>query len=80
MTIRFVTRTVLIFGGRSPEHDVSILSARSIAAAAPKERIEMIPICIAKDGRFVGPERSAKILEGSATSDSGDFNFETWVR
>ena len=78
--IRLVTRTVLIFGGRSPEHDVSVLSARSIAAAAPRERIEIVPICIAKDGRFVGPERSAKILDGSATSDTDDFNFETWVR
>jgi len=78
--IRLVTRTVLIFGGRSPEHDVSILSARSIAAAAPKERIEIVPICIARDGRFIGPERSAKVLDGSATSDSGDFNFEAWVR
>jgi D-alanine-D-alanine ligase len=78
--IQLVTRTILIFGGRSPEHDVSILSARSIAAAAPKERIEMIPICIARDGRFVGPERSAKILEGGASSESGDFSFEGWVR
>jgi len=78
--IRLITRTVLIFGGRSPEHDVSILSARSIAAAAPKERIEIVPICIARDGRFVGPERSAKILEGDATSDAGDFDFESWVR
>lgn len=78
--IRLITRTVLIFGGRSPEHDVSILSARSIAAAAPKEKIEIVPICIARDGRFVGPERSAKILEGEAASDSGDFNFESWVR
>jgi D-alanine-D-alanine ligase len=78
--IRLITRTVLIFGGRSPEHDVSILSARSIAAAAPKERIEIVPICIARDGRFVGPERSAKILEGDTTSDTGDFDFEAWVR
>src|SRR4051794_23883389 len=80
MTISLVTRTLLIFGGRSPEHDVSILSARSIAAAAPAERIEIVPICIAKDGRFIGPERSAKILDGGAASDSGDFSFETWVR
>ena len=78
--IRLVTRTVLLFGGRSPEHDVSILSARAIAAAAPGERIEIVPICIAKDGRFIGPERSAKILDGGATSESGDFSFETWVR
>ena len=78
--IRLITRTILIFGGRSPEHDVSILSARSIAAAAPKEKFEIVPICIARDGRFAGPERSAKILDGEATSDTGDFNFESWVR
>jgi D-alanine-D-alanine ligase len=80
VTITLITRTVLIFGGRSPEHDVSILSARSIAAAAPKERIEIVPICIARDGRFVGPERSAQILDGGGSSDSGDFSFESWVR
>ncbi|HJW93556.1 MAG TPA: D-alanine--D-alanine ligase family protein [Thermoanaerobaculia bacterium] len=77
-----MTRVVLLFGGRSPEHDVSVLSARSVAGAAPKPRIEMIPICIAKDGRFIATERSARILEGeekSATGDS-DFSFEQWVR
>jgi D-alanine-D-alanine ligase len=75
-------RTVLLFGGRSAEHEVSILSARSVANAAPKQRIEPIPICIAKDGRFLGPERSARILDGSDKSGFGDdqFSFETWVR
>jgi D-alanine-D-alanine ligase len=74
-------RVILLFGGRSPEHDVSILSARSVAQAAPP-RIEMLPICIAKDGRFVSPERSAKILAGEEASRAGDpdFSFETWVR
>jgi D-alanine-D-alanine ligase-like ATP-grasp enzyme len=32
-------QTILLFGGRSAEHEVSILSARSVANAAPKERI-----------------------------------------
>ena len=42
----------------------------------------MIPICIARDGRFVAPERSASILEGKEKSDAGDadFSFETWSR
>lgn len=73
-------RTVLLFGGRSAEHEVSILSARSVAAAAPKPRIEMVPICIARDGYFVGPERSARILEGAEKSDRGEygFSFEAW--
>ena len=75
-------RTVLLFGGRSAEHEVSILSARSVANAAPRQRIEPIPICIAKDGRFLGPERSARILDGSDKSGFGDeqFSFETWIR
>lgn len=73
-------RTVLLFGGRNAEHEVSILSARSIAGAAPKERIEIVPICIAKDGRFMPPEPSARVLEGSESSDTGhpSFSFETW--
>src|SRR5215212_7095320 len=75
-------RTVLLFGGRSAEHEVSILSARSVAKAAPKERVDVVPVCIARDGRFVAPERSARILAGDEKSLSGDadFSFETWSR
>jgi D-alanine-D-alanine ligase len=74
--------TILLFGGRSAEHEVSILSARSVANAAPKERIAITPVCIARDGRFVAPERSARILAGEEKSITGDadFSFETWSR
>jgi D-alanine-D-alanine ligase len=76
------TRTILLFGGRSAEHEVSILSARSVANAASKERIAITPICIARDGHFVAPERSARILEGDEKSAAGDaeFSFEAWSR
>ena len=75
-------RCVLLFGGRSAEHEVSILSARSVAEAAPKSRIEIVPICVARDGRFVAPDRSARILGGDEGSDGsdGEFSFESWVR
>jgi len=75
-------RVALIFGGLSAEHDVSILSARSVANAAPKSRIEIVPICIARDGVFIEPHRSESILAGRASSDSGDpaFSFESWWR
>ena len=75
-------RVALIFGGLSAEHDVSILSARSVTAAAPQSRIEMIPICMARDGVFVEPHRSQNILHGKAESDLGDaaFSFESWRR
>lgn len=73
---------VLLFGGRSAEHEVSILSARSVVKAAPKDRIAFTPLCIARDGRFVAPERSARILEGEEKSGEGDadFSFEIWSR
>jgi D-alanine-D-alanine ligase len=75
-------KTILLFGGRSAEHEVSILSARSVANAAPQERIALTPMCIARDGRFVAPERSARILAGEEKSATGDddFSFEIWSR
>ncbi|MFP5245810.1 MAG: D-alanine--D-alanine ligase family protein [Thermoanaerobaculia bacterium] len=74
--------TVLLFGGLSAEHEVSVLSARSVANAAPKERVRITPICIARDGRFITPDRSARILAGEEKSTSGDpeFSFEVWTR
>jgi D-alanine-D-alanine ligase len=73
---------ILLFGGRSAEHEVSILSARSVFNAAPKDRITFTPMCIARDGRFVAPERSARILAGEEKSAAGDadFSFEFWSR
>lgn len=75
-------KAVLLFGGRSAEHEVSILSARSVAAAAPADRIAFTPVCIARDGRFVDPERSVRILRGEERAVEGDreFSFEIWSR
>ena len=75
-------KSVLLFGGRSPEHEVSILSARSVFAAASRDAVELTPICIAKDGRFIGPERSAAILSSGGSTAMGEqmFSFEVWSR
>lgn len=72
----------LLFGGRSAEHDVSILSARSIRAAAPKQRFAVTPICIARDGHFLGPEASDRVLAGTEKAPHGDpeFSFDRWAR
>src|SRR5512145_2758048 len=43
----------LLFGGESPEHEVSIATARSIARHLPKERFEVRPIGIARNGVWV---------------------------
>ena len=46
------TRVAVVYGGRSGEHEVSIRSARSIMDALDKERFEVIPLFIRKDGRW----------------------------
>lgn len=43
----------LVFGGRSGEHEVSLVSARSVMAALDRERYEVVPIGIARDGRWL---------------------------
>ena len=77
-----VRHVALLFGGKSAEHDVSILSARSVREAAAKDRLRITPICVAKDGLFLPPEESTRILDGEGDSGNGDaaFSFETWVR
>jgi len=46
-------RIGVLFGGRSTEHEVSILSAQSIIAAMDPDRFEPIPLYIDKNGRWL---------------------------
>lgn len=47
------TRVYLIFGGRSGEHEVSLLSARNVLEALDREKYEVVPIGITKEGRWL---------------------------
>lgn len=54
-------RVGLLFGGRSAEHDVSVVSARSVLAALDASKYEIVPIGITRDGRWllnVDPQRA----------------------
>ncbi|HEX2172981.1 MAG TPA: D-alanine--D-alanine ligase family protein [Dehalococcoidia bacterium] len=46
-------RVGVIFGGRSGEHEVSLVSARTIMDALDPTRYEVVPIGIAKDGTWL---------------------------
>jgi len=46
----------LIFGGRSAEHEVSLNSARCLAAALDPERYQIVPVGITRDGRWLLPD------------------------
>jgi D-alanine-D-alanine ligase len=59
-------RIGVIFGGRSGEHEVSIRSARSVIEAIDRDKFEVIPIAITKEGRWLSPAQSATLLPDSA--------------
>ncbi len=59
-------RVLLLCGGRSDEHDVSLASARSVLAAAG-ERLELTPLVIARDGHLLSAAASTKVLEDSCS-------------
>lgn len=47
------TRVYLIFGGRSGEHEVSLMSARNVMDALDKTRYEVVPLGITKQGQWL---------------------------
>ncbi|MEW6032754.1 MAG: D-alanine--D-alanine ligase family protein [Bacillota bacterium] len=46
-------RVGVVFGGRSGEHEVSLMSAGSILANLDPEKYEVVPIGITKEGRWI---------------------------
>lgn len=60
-------RVGLLFGGRSVEHDVSIVSATSILNALDRSRYDVSLIGVDPDGRWHLAERSAKTAQELAT-------------
>jgi D-alanine-D-alanine ligase len=61
-------RIGIIFGGRSGEHEVSLMSARSVMAALDRERYEVIPIGITRTGRWLTGDVVAALTEGQPTA------------
>jgi D-alanine-D-alanine ligase len=55
-------RVGILFGGRSGEHEVSLVSAASVIRALDPEKYEAVPIGITKDGRWLVSAKSHKML------------------
>ncbi|MDT9547039.1 MAG: D-alanine--D-alanine ligase [Chlorobium sp.] len=53
----------LLFGGRSAEHEISIISAQSIAGNINPDRYRVVPIYITRNGRWYSEGIAASILE-----------------
>ena len=52
----------VIFGGRSGEHEISIRSAKTVIEKIDKEKYEVIPIAIGREGNWLSPKESLKLL------------------
>src|SRR6266571_2543682 len=55
-------RIGLIFGGRSGEHDVSLASATSVMANLDREKYEVVPIGITKEGGWLLGTEPARLM------------------
>jgi D-alanine-D-alanine ligase len=66
----------LIFGGRSGEHDVSVVSARSVVRALNADRYEVVPMAIDRAGLWAVPDVAARVLaeSGDRTDQVVDFD------
>lgn len=58
-------RVALVFGGRSVEHEVSVVSARGVNAALDRGRYEVLALAVTGDGVWLPPSRSETILRSS---------------
>jgi D-alanine-D-alanine ligase len=63
-------RVGILFGGRSGEHEVSLLSAASILKAIDRDKFDVTPIGITKEGRWLASADAKGLLEGDSAAAS----------
>ncbi len=56
-------RVGILFGGRSGEHEVSLLSAASVLQAIDRNKYDVVPIGITKEGRWVTEGHAERLLK-----------------
>jgi D-alanine-D-alanine ligase len=63
-------RVGLIFGGRSGEHEVSLVSAKGVMNAIDEDKYEVVPIGITKEGRWLASGDPHKALCSGVAAES----------
>src|SRR5271169_417259 len=64
-------RVGILFGGRSGEHEVSLLSAASVLKSIDREKFDVVPIGITKEGRWLAAGDAHELLEGNGGEIAG---------
>ncbi len=65
-------KLLVVFGGRSGEHEVSVRSARSVIDNIDKNKFEVIPLAIGKNGTWLTGPKAAKVLATGVKIDKGE--------
>ena len=55
-------RVALLFGGKSAEHEISLISARNIFEAMDKKKYDVVAVGIDKQGRWLVDEKAKALL------------------
>ena len=63
-------RVGVIFGGRSGEHEVSLVSASAVIEALDKKKFDVVPIGITREGRWISSPRALAMLKDRGDLDS----------
>jgi D-alanine-D-alanine ligase len=66
-------RVGVLFGGRSGEHEVSLMSARSVISALDPTRYEIIEIGITKEGQWITGAAMAQLQAGGSKAHPAAF-------
>ena len=61
-------RVGILFGGRSGEHEISLLSAASVFEAIDKTKYDVVPIGITKEGKWLTSMHAENLLRGEHSS------------
>jgi D-alanine-D-alanine ligase len=61
-------RVLLVYGGRSAEHDVSRTTAVAVARALDPERYEIVPVAITTDGRWLLADAARTAIAAGPTA------------
>lgn len=66
-------RVAILYGGRSAEHDVSILSAANVVKAIDRARYEIVPVFIDRQGRWWLTAQTAGALPKEAPAGAPEL-------
>jgi D-alanine-D-alanine ligase len=66
-------RLAILLGGKSPEHDVSLASARSVCAAVDPSRFDVVPMGVDREGKWLPIDTSRGLISAGAAAETSQI-------